>query len=342
MAQQTNRLKKRPSRIGIVVVLLAVCGATAVGFLIASERPRPAEGTPVGRTFAPADWVVSAITSRMFVICALVTLASTAGLVLLGGFLWRAGARQRLRPRGEDGAAILEFVMVLPIGLMLVLVIVQSSLLMVGNLCVHYASYCAARSAIVNVPADLSPTEPPNFVSDDATASGKLRRVHVAAVWAVLPVSCSSPSIPEGDAATLKKGLEGLLSGFGQEPPSWIQEHLGRKLQYAEDHTQVSLSAPLKGDKYAAHEDIVVTVRHTLYLSVPYASKLFATMAREGVELNFAPGEYGMEITATCRLTNEGVQDWVEAEKFPRPTGPRNAPEFPSWYDPWKDFWKDH
>jgi hypothetical protein len=323
----------------IVLVVLVACCATVGALLFASDRLGPRSASRAGRGFAPGDWLWAAVTSRGFLTWTLVTFLAATALVLLGGLLWRAGAQRPVRPGGQEGQAILEFVMVLPIGLMLVLVMVQSSLLMVGHICVHYAAYCAARSAVVSVPADLSPTEPPNFVTDDPTASGKMRRVHLAAVWAVLPISCSSPDTPEGDAGTVVRGLENLFSGYGKETPSWVRDHLGRKLQYAEDHTQVSLSPPEEGDTYKAHEDIVVTVRHTFYMAVPYAGKLFAVLSSDdGVELAFAPGEYGMQMTTTCRLTNEGVQDWVEAEKFPRPTEPSDPPEFGPWYDPWKDW----
>ena len=87
--------------------------------------------------------------------------------------------------RGQDGAAIVEFVMVLPILLMIVLVMVQSSLLMAGNLCVHYSAYCAARGAIVYVPFDSPPTEPPNAVLGSSIDSYKRMRIKQAAVWAL-------------------------------------------------------------------------------------------------------------------------------------------------------------
>ena len=37
-----------------------------------------------------------------------------------------------------------------------------------------------------------------------------------------------------------------------------------------------------------------------------------------GVELPFGSNEYGMEITASYTLPNEGVQDYVDIEEFPR------------------------
>ena len=271
----------------------------------------------VGLFVAPAggSWFLRAVTSRLFLLCGLITLVCTAGLVVIARMLWALGARGRPAGRGEEGAAILEFVLVLPFALMLVLIMVQAMLLMTGNLCVHYSAYCAARSAIVAIPDDLSPVEPPNELGEPG-ASGKHRRIHLSAVWALMPISPSSSYLPEGDVGELTAGLDRFFSSYRAETPPWVHVYLGRQMRYAEENTRVEVEPPDDGEIYGANEDIGVKVTHTCYMAVPYANKLFS-LVEDGVELDFADGEYGMIMRATSYLTNEGVRDWVEIEKFP-------------------------
>jgi len=270
-----------------------------------------------GWFIAPAggSWFLRAVTSRLFLFCGLIALLCAAGLAAIGRMLWAIGARARPARRGEQGAAILEFVLVLPFALMLILIMVQSMLLMTGNLCVHYSAYCAARSAIVAIPDDLSPAEPPNELGPP-DASGKIRRIHLAAVWALMPVSCGSRDIAEAEVGELTDGLDRFFSSYGKETPPWVHAYLGRKMRYADENTLVEIEPPEEDETYAHNEDIGVKVTHTFYMSVPYANKLFS-YASGGVELDFAAGEYGMVMRATSYLTNEGVRDWVEIEKFP-------------------------
>ncbi len=209
---------------------------------------------------------------------------------------------------------MIEFALALPIVLMISLVMVQSSLLMGGNICVHYSAYCAARSAIVQIPDDGSVVEPPNVLG-----SGKGRQIYAAAVWAVMPISCGSQQIDEADADTLIDGLERFFDNYDTPTPWWVDSYIARKLQYALDHTEVEVSPPARRGYYAPDEDIRVQVRHTFYLSVPYAGKLFATFDDDGRELDFGAGEYGIVIRAACTLTNEGVVDFV-AEEMIDPT----------------------
>jgi hypothetical protein len=224
---------------------------------------------------------------------------------------------------------MVEFAMVLPIALMLVLIMAQSTMLMAGNLCVHYASYCAARTAIVAIPdgtrdVDLMVTPDPDghnriretYFSVRAGGSAKGERIWRAAVWGVLPVASSSPLMPEADAESLRAGMGRFFAGYGRDDPSWVVRYLGRKLQYAEDYTAVGLNPPADGDKYGEREDVTAVVEHTLYLSVPYANRIFAQFDG-GVTLTFGDGEYGTVIKASSTLTNEGVQDFVEEEPFP-------------------------
>jgi hypothetical protein len=220
--------------------------------------------------------------------------------------------------RRRAGTATVEFALALPIALGLGLVMVQSALLMVGNLCVHYAAFCAARSAIVQVPLDRSPDEGPNVVADDP-GSAKRRRMADAAAWAALPVSTSHPDAPDGDAFALVGGLDEFFARYGRPTPAWAGRRLGRRMRYAQDHTRVTMLPPAGGVAYGPAEDLSVFIEHTFHLSVPYASRLFELLSGgDGVELAFGRGQYGTQIRARCTLTNEGVQDYVDIEPFPR------------------------
>lgn len=305
-----DRRSARP-RLGLLLLTAAVvlaCLAVAVGF---------AGGQAWGRS--DRAWLIAALCSRVSVVCGLVILLGAVALALTAGMLWQAGSAERPRRRGQEGVAILELALVLPFALMLVLIMVQSSFLLSGNLCVHYAAFCAARSAVVHVPRDAGAAEPRNVVAhwDDPGASAKVRRIREAAVWAVMPVSCSSARYRSaGETAVLAGGLERFFLEYQQEVPGWARrDYLAPKLRYADDYTFVRLTEPEEGQAYKVREDIEVTVTHTLYLSVPYASRIFSAVA-DGVALDFAEGEYGLRIEAVSRLPNEGVQDWIEVETF--------------------------
>ena len=128
----------------VVLVLIAVVPLVAGWAFVVSARGAPYDD----------GWLLRALTSPLAIRCGLVLWASAVLLVVLGSVMWRAGAAGRARPqRGQDGAVILEFAMCLPFMLMLVLLLVQSSMLMGGNICVHNAAYLAARSAIVQIPS---------------------------------------------------------------------------------------------------------------------------------------------------------------------------------------------
>jgi len=111
--------------------------------------------------------------------------------------------------------------------------------------------------------------------------------------------------------------LEEFYSQYGGELPHRIRDGLPRKLAYAREYTEVELEPPADDEQYAPAEDIRVKVQHTFYMAVPYANWVFSKL-QDGVELDFAPGQYGMKIYSHCRLTNEGEQDFVDIEEFPR------------------------
>ncbi len=286
----------RVAFIAAVAVLLLSAGAAAV--FAAAKTP----------------WIRRALFSRISILAGVVMLFCAVALVGLCGVMWMAGRRRR-RPSPQSGVAILEFALVLPFALMLVMIMTQCMFLMTGNMSVHYAAYCGARSAVVAVPMNIFPQEPPNEVYP-GDASPKMRMIEDAAVWAVLPVSSSSEELPDGDSAVLQQGLQQLFSRYNKTTPKWARDYLGKKLYYARQYTDVTLAPPAGGgNKYAKDEDLKVTVRHTLYLSVPYADRVFAVLSG-GKQLDFGAGDYGIDIVAHCRMPNEGPQDYVDVETW--------------------------
>jgi hypothetical protein len=196
---------------------------------------------------------------------------------------------------------------------MLILIMVQSSLLMGGNIAVHYSAFCAARSAIVYIPADFD-NEPHNVLLP-TEISPKFERIKRAALWPLLPVSAGGENWDAANADNINDSLKSFMQDYGEEPPGWLDERMGRKLQYAMDYTRVEIAPPVDGQKYKPAEDIRVRVTHTLHLGVPYGGWLFAQLPG-GVELNSDDNEYGTEVQATCVLTNEGVRDWIDREMY--------------------------
>lgn len=302
--------------------------ALTAGGLVAALAVVLAGGGYLAMTSGGA-WVRQAFSGRLFWTCAGILVIGSAVLGILATILWQAGAESRRQRRaagpagggdGQNGSAILEFAMVLPIALMIVLIMTQASLLMGGSICVNYAAFAAARNAIVTVPLNLNDTEPHNVVLADINNSGKLRRIQQAAAGAIMPVACSSRLAPAGDLSLFQAGLKQFFGAYNQATPGWVNDDLGIRYKYALDYTTITLNPPADAQKnvYADNEDIRVIVDHTFYLAVPYAAYIFAHLGTDGVDLPFGNKEYGTKIRSASSLTNEGGQDWVDVEPFPR------------------------
>lgn len=267
-------------------------------------------------------WLSRALATPRFMI--------NGGIVLFGAMLvqWlvnclaRWGRRQRAvgAPSAQAGEAIVEFVLVMPVLLMVVLMLAQTVFVLVGTIAVNYAGFCAARSAVVYIPRDMTNDsgEEPNYVYFDSAASAKMRHIRDAAIWAVMPVSGAHPALDEGGGLLVSGAVEQYES-YGIEPPGWLLRVVGRKMTYAADYTAVELEAPSNGDHYGERELIGVHVRHQLYLGIPYGNQLYAAIDPTGQALGFDGGVYSVELHALGLLPNEGVRDYIEEETFDPP-----------------------
>lgn len=273
---------------------------------------------------APAH-VRAALHDQRLILAAVVALGCLLLLALLGRAMFLAGAPVRKAGRtGQEGQAIIEFALVMPILLMIVLVMIQVSLMMGGLVNLHYSAYCAARAGVVAVPLQTG-SEAQNqmgvYQADawQANSDEKIQRILTAAVWALIPYSCGSEDIaPAAGAAELEGDLGNIFSVYGANEPSWVRNYMGRKLAYARSHTRVSVEPPQPagGVLFRSGEDIHVTVGHDLYLGVPYANRVFSAVTG-GKSLG--GGHYAIEMTVESRLSNEGVPDFIDIEEFPHP-----------------------
>ena len=285
----------------------------------------------------------------------------TLGIVLT---LWRwwvavGAATLRAHPVGrwrrlaaDDGTATIEFTLVFPILLVMILALIQTTLAFTGNLFVHYAAFAAARAAIVEVPRDLGAAERRNVVA--ATNSQKRENIRGVAAFALMPVS------GPGDTGGGLPGnrpvgtvVDALYQAENLATPRWSESIVDRRLAYAFDHTDVELQAlagtginelnptgPINANgvrrlnagndfsvvvsprgtndiryRYGPRDPIRVIVRHRFHLSVPFVGRLFGN-GTHNVAGTTAP--YRL-LTGDFALTNEGiVTELPDKPRIPR------------------------
>jgi len=302
MSKDSRKIGVSTSAIVMLAVVLVICATWIIG------------------SFAPG-WLGRALRSKLMLWAGGISLFCLLVMYLIVGVTWKMGKpyrAERNKREDQEGTAALEFALVFPIALVIVLIMIQSSLLVAGNIAVHYAAYAAARAAIVWIPEGVSYEEPRNVLVD-SDYSIKMGHIRAAAVYAVMPVSASNPvggSSTEGDFTAIQQGIERFYQLYDTNVPNWVRTMLPGKFAYAWNHTSVRVNPPANGESYGDHETIQVHVRHDLYLPVPYVNRIFGHSLCEG-----GCGYYATQVDTTCALTNQGVPDEIDVEIFPRYVG---------------------
>ncbi len=195
---------------------------------------------------------------------AILVIVSVLGARIL---VWLSGARLQMRRirsihQCEAGSAqSLSFVLVLPFFVMTLMMIIQASHLMIGNIVVHYSAYAAARSASVWIPANVSFLEPANcissrrLISEDAMGwqyeiepSGdkfsKIRQAAVLAAFTLGPSRDLGYGLPTNEAALTAEALTNVYRGLNPSSVSnsKISQRLRNKLAYSYANTDVDIT----------------------------------------------------------------------------------------------------
>jgi len=268
-------------------------------------------------TSGPALWLLG-----FAVLCLLLLL--WLGWRLREVSLAHRSAPVRERLSGDSGVAMVEFVLVTPILMIVMLLLVQTMLVFTGLFYVQYSAFAAARSAIVQIPTNSS--EPSNEIMT-SRGSNKFDAIESAAMIAVLPVS-GRESGSTAAAGEIVSGVGEVFSVQGKGEPAWIDELLAERLAYAMNHTSVILEKVTPGNDsqsvnyqvasgyevFSPKEAIAARVRHEFALSVPLASRVFAAIGESGTyspasrngDSPGPPGQWTM-IESRAILTNEGI-----------------------------------
>lgn len=242
-----------------------------------------------------------------------------------------AGERAADR-RGESGVATIEFVLVAPFLLTVTLILIQTMLVFTGLFYVNYAAYAAARSAIVYIPADVSP-DGPNVLTPSEGLQ-KFDHIRAAAVIAVMPVSGQEEGGLQS-APEVVAGLNRFFNARGVTAPNWVDNLAQGRLNYAAAHTAVTVQTVRQLEdgtvlfddvtgttEFGPKDAVAVQVRHEFALTVPLASQIFkltgsgddgansgtySPMDRSRRQGTPPPPGTWTVIRARAVLTNEGI-----------------------------------
>jgi hypothetical protein len=285
-----------------------------------------------------------------------IVLSLVAALAVLLFTLWRLGGRRRATVRlrcDESANATIEFALVLPVLLFLCLTLVQTTFLMGAPPFVHYASFAAARSAVVQIPVDVQGGA--NYYIHEK-GYRKHDAIKHAAEVALLPICANVRVGQAGDGTSsgrrrgsgsgssgsppefpLNRAIRGMYQGYGMEAPPWLNQLRGRS-EYATWATEVTVGREIAvgGTEveyevvdegvFGAKDAIAVRVDHRYALTVPWANRIYAegsegTVSNNGFRSIVIGGSdydgvlYWRLLSAQARLTNAGVSE----ELPPRP-----------------------
>jgi len=182
--------------------------------------------------------------------------------------------------KGENGQAMVEFVVVFPVVFLLCLVIMQTFLLLSARQVVNYAAYCAARSAIVFLPYSGS------------VAKNKAKRAAIIACWSI------SPMKGFGSAETFIKPIEDMV-----EDATGIDFELARRYNMARSNVSVVLK-PAEFNEKTPHHDVTAEVTYNYVMGIPIVNRLFYEMWPRGCKKD---GQlYIFTFKASCTLPAAG------------------------------------
>lgn len=299
------------------LVGLALAPQFEQAWAVVPHGPAPASelaggGAALAQQFEPfTQTFIRSLAPYAAALLALVVLTLRLGRRLSEAAGRESPAAGGLAAGAQSGASVIEFALLLPFLLTLLLLILQVSLIVQAKFVVNYAAFCAARAAVVTIPAKIYSRRTRRYEINNAIhlnhpASPKMRIIRRAAALpctAISPVMGLSPTSglknPELMLSTQTLPLEpsfyeGLLRVAlypGNYKGHWVGQELFQRASYAYDEENTTVEVIREGGAGAEvefdeqgnqtrqrglrdHDLVTVRVRFRYYLAVPGANRL--------------------------------------------------------------------
>jgi hypothetical protein len=193
----------------------------------------------------------------------------------------------------QAGSVVMQFVLLIPLLIAVLLVIFQVALIVQAKFVVNYAAFCAVRSAIVVIPTSVRSTasgraELSNQINLQDLGSPKVEIIRRAAALACAGISpkftpalAASTNTPPATDSVKSLEMLALLIPANVNRTDVAQEFVFRApYALANDNTSVTIKIdkhPAGGIGEASYEVVSVRVTYRYYLTVPFADRLFGT-----------------------------------------------------------------
>jgi len=202
-----------------------------------------------------APWSLAVLRSPQVIWCLVLIGGGLLVLGLLAGVLIRLKPTAVGAPRAlhgdQGGTAAVEMTFVFPLALMIFLVITQAALLFNANVVVHYATFAAARVAVVAVSMAIGGEEDKRVwpcTADTQGPSEKIEMMRQAAVLALVPISSELPAAAgQANLSTAGQAIYDetqRMFSYADGKNQWWFHRIKAQYDYANAYTKIELAAP--------------------------------------------------------------------------------------------------
>jgi len=215
-------------------------------------------------------------------------------LLVLGRQLSYRRPKIRRLVTSENGAAYsLSLALITPLYTLMICFLIELTLMLNVQIGVDYAAYAAARSAIVWLPAEVTPLNTQQQLVD---------MVHLAAAQAITPYASSLDKHRRSGSTTDAAGDEAYLAGYNDLVTTGthqVASYVQQKRQYAMAATKVEFDPPLAALFGSSEAEIVkATVRYEMPFNIPGVGMILGKKSASGIG-------YVRELTSTVTLQLE-------------------------------------
>lgn len=217
-------------------------------------------------------------------------------LLVTGKYMSRPSFKLRKLLQSENGAAYsMSLALLTPLYTLMICLLIELTLMLNVQIGVDYAAYSAARSAVVWLPAEVTPRN---------TQQQLVHMVHLAAAQALTPYASSldkhhrsdgNPD-PAGDEAYLA-AYDGAVTTGTHQQANYVQS----KRQYAMAATSVKFDPPLEslfGPASSTAPEVKVTVNYEMPFNTPGVGMILGRKSSSGIG-------YVRDLTSTVTLQLE-------------------------------------